>query len=192
MGHAVDYIRVGKKEDILPTAQRYAAENVDRRENPAGSYHGHLTVHNTPICDSAQDAYDWIRSVDQGFYDDHAVQFRDVDSLEPTKQMLQVRQRAMANREKKRQYWLSHGTTQLYKSKYITCKACGSRLAMQHMNSRNRCPVCGGDLLPQYVLDRIKKFDEDDETLHQKYEELAKRRKDRAPIRWLLKVEVHC
>lgn len=192
MGHAIDYIRVDKKKDILPAAQRYAAENVDRQEDPAGSYHGHLTVHDSPILDSAQDAYDWIRSVDRGFYDDHAVQFKDCDSLKPTKEMLAIRGRAQDNRMKKREYSLSHGLAQLHKSQYVSCKACGSRLAMKYMDTRNRCPVCGKTLLPQYVLDRLKKFDEDEEALHKKYEELNKKRKDRAPVRWLVKVEVHC
>ena len=44
MSHAIDYIVVDKKKDILPAAEDFAFYNVDRYENPSGSYHNVLDV----------------------------------------------------------------------------------------------------------------------------------------------------
>ena len=50
MGHAIDYIEVDKRSDIWKAAEKFASRNVDREENPSGSYHGNLHIHDKPIC----------------------------------------------------------------------------------------------------------------------------------------------
>lgn len=75
MGHVTDYIIVNKKENIWAEAEDFAFYNTDREENPSGSYHGTLTIHNDILCDSYDDAVEKINSLDRGFYDDHAVRF---------------------------------------------------------------------------------------------------------------------
>jgi hypothetical protein len=50
----------------------------------------------------------------------------------------------------------------------------------------------GEELRPDYVVERIKKYDEDYNELCKKYRNIAEKRKESCPIRWCFKVEVHC
>lgn len=190
MGHAVEYFTTDKRGEIMAIAKEYASLNVDRGENPSGSYHGRMTIHDTPICESYEDAYDKIESWDNGWYDDHAVQYKDKSSLEPTKAMLANKKRAIKLIEDKRAYEEKHDL-RARKSEYIGCKTCGSKLALKYLRG-NMCPLCGTDLRADYVVERIAKYNADYKKLSAQYAEMEKKQKGKCPIRWLVKVEVHC
>lgn len=190
MGHAVDYITVDKRSEIIKAAERFASRNVDRLENPSGSYHGNMHIHDSPICESWEEAKERIEGWDTGWYSDHAVQYKDKSVLKPTKQMLALKAKAEKLNADKYAYIDEHSLKKR-KSVFIGCKKCDSKLAIQYLNG-NKCPLCGNELRADYIVERIKKYDDDIREANKQYNELRKKQTGKCPIRWLVKVEVHC
>ena len=106
--HTISYITVEKRSDIMKAAQEFAYYNVDRIENPSRSYHGGMTIHDTPVCESYQDAQGFIELRDKGFYDDHAVQYKDKGALKDTKQMTALLERISKQRKDREEYEKTH------------------------------------------------------------------------------------
>jgi len=190
MGHAVDYITVDKRSNIMKVADEYAFYNTDRGENPAGSYHGNMHIHDTPVCESYNEAVDMIEKWDTGWYSDHAVQYKDKSALKPTKQMLALKSKAEKLAADKKGFIEKH-SLKSRKSEYVGCKNCGSKLSIKHLKG-NRCPLCGTDLRADYIVEKIKKYDKDSDDALKQYIELQNKQSGKCPIRWLVKVEVHC
>ena len=190
MGHAVQYITTDKRSEIMNVANEFAFYNVDRGENPSGSYHGGMTIHDKPVCESYDDAVEFIEKHDRGFYDDHAVQYKEKSALKPTKQMLALNERIKKVVADRYDYMEKHAVKNR-KSEFAGCKNCGSKIAVKYMR-RDCCPVCGTDLRADYIKERIKKYNDDIELMQKKYKELEKNQKGKCPVRWLVKVEVHC
>lgn len=190
MSHAIDYFITDKRSDIMKIADDFAYCNVDRYENPDGRYHGRMTIHDDIICESYTDALEKIQRLDNGWYDDHAVRYKDKDSLKPNKTMLAIESKMEKLLADKQKYEEEHSVKNR-KSKFVGCQQCGSKLSVEHLR-REYCPVCGTDLRADYILERLDKYDADYKALAQKYHEVVKNRKDKCPLRWLVKVEVHC
>ena len=190
MGHAVDYITADKRSEIMRVAERFASLNTDRLENPAGSYHGNMHIHDMPVCESYDEAIDMIEGWDTGWYSDHAVQYKDKSALKPTKQMLALKAKADKLAADKQAFIESH-SLKSRKSEFIGCKNCGSKLSLKHLKG-NRCPLCGTDLRADYIIERIKKYDKDREEAIDQYQKLQAKQTGKCPVRWLVKVEVHC
>lgn len=187
--HSIDYITVSKRSDIMRVAERFAFYNTDRGENPTGSYHGNMHIHDKPICESYSEAVGMIEEWDNGWYSDHAVQYKDKDALKPTKGMLALKARAEKLQSDRKDYITKHSISER-KSEYIGCKHCGSKLSNKYLRS-NHCPLCGAELRAEYIVERIKKYDADYKEIARQYEELKKKQSGKCPIKWLVKVEVH-
>lgn len=190
MGHAIDYFTTDKRSEIMAIAEEFAFYNVDRGENRSGSYHGRMTIHDDIICECYNDAVSKIESLDRGFYDDHAIRFKDKDSLPPNRTMLSLQERMKKNRKEKHDYDEAHSICNR-KSKFVSCPKCESKLSVKYMRG-DRCPLCQTELRAQYILDRLIKYDNDYSELRAKYNEAVRNRKDKCKTRWLIKVEVHC
>jgi len=190
MGHAIEYIIVDKRKDIMPTAEDFAYWNVDEQENPSRSYHGNLKIHDTILCESYEDAVEKINALDRGWYDDHAVQFKDKSQLKPTKQMETLIAKILKCKADRETY-LSNHSVRMHKSEMIGCKNCGSKIARNYLRTET-CPVCGKDLRAEYIIERLKKYNNDIEQMNNKFKELQKKQTGKCPIKWLVKVEVHC
>lgn len=190
MGHAIEYFTTDKRSEIMNIARDFAMYNVDRQENPSGSYHGRMTIHDDIICDSYDDAVKKIEALDNGWYDDHAVKYKAKESLPPNKAMLEIKKRIEKNREDCREYEKQHSVKNR-KAEFVSCPYCLSKLRRFNLRGE-RCPVCGKELRAKYILERIGKYDQDWVELNDKYNEIEKNRKEKCPIRWVFKVEVHC
>ena len=190
MGHAVDYIVVNKRDEVWKAAEAFAFYNTDRQENPSGTYHGNMTIHDNVICEDYKQAYDKIQQWDDGWYSDHAVQFRDTDAMKPTKAVEALMAKASKISADKKDYIEKHSLKER-KSEFIGCKKCGSKLANKYLKG-NRCPVCGEDLRAEYIVKRIEKYNKDYNDALDKVRELKKKQAGKCPVRWLVKVEVHC
>ena len=190
MGHAVDYFTTNKRSEIMAIAEEYAFYNTDRGENPTGSYHGRMTIHDKPICESYDEAHDFICRNDNGWYDDHAVQYKDKSALAPTKAMLANKEKARKLMADKKAYEEKHDP-RARKAEYIGCKTCGSKLSREYLRG-NKCPMCGTDLRADYVVERIAKYNADYKKLLEQYMEMESKQKGKCPIKWLVKIEVHC
>jgi ssDNA-binding Zn-finger/Zn-ribbon topoisomerase 1 len=190
MSHAIDYFTTDKRDEIYAIAEEYASYTVDRQENPSGHYHGNMTIHDNIVCDSYEDAVAKIDELDDGFYDDHAVKYKDKDSLKPTKAMMAIEEKKAKLVQDRLEYEEKH-SIKARKSEFVGCPKCKSRISVKHIRGE-RCPVCGEELRAQYVLDRIEKYHDDYKTLCDKYQDIVNKRKEKCPIRWCFKVEVHC
>lgn len=190
MGHVKQYIVVNKRSEIGTAADDFAALNVDRLENPTGSYHGNLSIHDCIVCDSEAEAREAIDRLDTGFYSDHAVRFYDKSALKPTKQMLAIKERREKMVADRNKYKGDHAVTDR-KSAFTGCSNCGSKLSVKHLRG-NVCPVCGKTLLPDYVVARLAKYEKDITALDKEYANLHSKQSGKCPVKWLVKVEVHC
>lgn len=191
MGHAIEYFTVQDEKLIMRRASEFAANNVDRQENPSGTYHGNMQIlHNVPICASYEDAVNKLKAMAKGtFYQDFAVRYYDVDSVKPTKEMEKMAIKIQELRQKKQKYIESH-SVKMHSSKQVGCAKCGSKVTISFLRSEN-CPVCSNDLRAEYILERISKYDKDINDLSNKKKEMAKKLMNKAPVKWCFKVEVH-
>lgn len=190
MSHLVQYITVDKESNILKEAKAFARKYSDRRET-GGEYHNQLTVHHIRIFNSQEEADEYISEhYDNGDYHDHAIQFRDLNDIKPTKKMESIKQKIVDNQSAKEAY-IRKNKIQDRTSKTITCPKCGSRLNLKYVHTQY-CPLCNEDLRSATVQTRIKKFDLDDKTLRKRYKEEIIKLQEKAPIKWRVKLEVHC
>ena len=73
------------------------------------------------------------------------------------------------------------------KSKYITCKHCGSKLSVAYLK-QNDCPLCHEDLRPATIQERYKKKLEN---LKKLTKDVEAYRESHKVIYWLVKIEYH-
>lgn len=190
MGHIVNYITADKnanRRNIIASIQE-EVYHEDWQED--GSYHGNLTWHENKIYDCRQDAYDAIDKFDKGWYDDHAVLFRDLDAVSPTKTMENIKFRIEETRKAKADFVDSHHVRDR-KSALIGCEHCGSKVAREYIPTTDRCPVCRHDLRPESTRERVKRFDAKVRELEGRYLEAQKKLVAKAPVKWLVKYEYH-
>lgn len=102
MGKAIDYITVDHSGKIEKAAREFAFYNVDRYENPEGSYHGNLTILTGTVFDSYEAAYGYLteRASHAPSYHDFAVPYKQRESKEPTKTILELNERLAKHRER--------------------------------------------------------------------------------------------
>lgn len=176
----------------MGVAQDFAFYNSDRRENPSGSCHNILDVFEGTVYEDYDSACIKASELERlrGSYNDFAIPFYESIKQEPTKQMQNIEKRLDKIIVDREEYEKKHSIKNL-SSKLVTCKHCESKLAKDFLK-RNNCPVCGKDLRSQYILDRIIKYDEDYKKLNKQLVEIKKKRNKKGPIKWLVKVEVHC
>ena len=134
------------------------------------------------VAESYEDAVEYIKSKDNGWYDDHGCYYKE---YEKTKTAKAAESRIQKMREEKKKYICEHSIKN-HKSKFIGCKKCGSKIATAFLGNSEKCPVCHTDLRSDYILERIKKYDSDikkaeKKTVSKKY-----------TIRKLVKLEFHC
>ncbi len=167
MGHAINYFNIkatknreNDKKAIMEVAEKFAFNNVDRLENPFGSYHGNMHINET-IFENEEKAYDFIEKYTRDkFYYDLAVRYYEKTKSQEKKEdeLLKKRQALV---EKINEYDAKHSIKAL-SSKLITCKECGSKVNVHHDRFRgNKCPICGTDLRASYITDKIANYNKD-------------------------------
>lgn len=197
MGHAIDYLHVERREEILDAANEFARCNVDREENPSGSYFGpQMHIHDNVICDSWDDAVKWIDDHDKGFYDDHAVRYR--KNTTATAAMRNKNEQINRIRESYNSF-LESAKLKNRKSEYITCPECGSKINIPALvkycgENMNSCPLCGTSLWSKSTKERNHSFLQRIEKAEREYKELEAKnnKKSSKELGWCVKVEVHC
>ena len=134
---------------------------------------------------SAEEAKVYIQEQsNHSFYLQIAVPFYKYNSNEKLKEMQEKLETAKAELEKAKKPYYSVDTV---KAKYVGCKHCGSKLAVPYIKS-NKCPLCGEDLRPQSVQDKMKRLAAKVKKLESDVEAKKKRL---AEVYWLVKVEYH-
>lgn len=192
MGHVVKYTHYEYTKDVKKDIAR-VLEVLDRiayDPQESSGYHGNMTFHDGKVYDNEAEAMEAIGSYDDGWYSDHAVLFKDCAAVKKTAAMRKKDEQIAAAREKaceiNEKYRLPSGSTA-----YIGCKECGSKISRKHLRSCN-CPVCGKDLRSNTDIARVEAALKRIQKLVDEYNEMEKKLKDKAPIRWLVKYEYHC
>lgn len=197
MGHAINYLRVETREKIMDAANEFACRNVDREENPSGSYFGpQMHIHDDVICDSWDDAVKWIDNHDNGFYDDHAVRYR--KNATTTAAMRNKKEQINRIRESYNSF-LESAKLKNRKSEYIACPECGSKINIPALvkyrgEKMHSCPLCGTSLWSKSTRERNRSFLQRIEKAEREYKELEAKnnKKSSTDLGWCVKVEVHC
>jgi hypothetical protein len=71
IGHRIYHCSTSEKQ-ILKDLNSFAYDPEE-----TSGYHGNLTFHKDIVCRNAEEAYQKLEELDKGWYDDHAVFFKD-------------------------------------------------------------------------------------------------------------------
>lgn len=140
------------------------------------------------VSESYSEAEKRIEKLDDGWYDQLAVKYKEYQPCK-TKKYLDLKTRlAEARKSYDEKVNRVHYSAQNVSSEFVGCKHCGSKIAVKYIK-KNFCPVCGNDLRPASTLQNI-------ENARKKVEDLEKQisieeSKAKYEIRWLLKIEYH-
>lgn len=74
MGHSVNLTSC-RNAELKKHLKRVLSTAYDPMESC--SYHGNMTIHKDIICKSREEAEETIKKLDNGWYDDHAVRYKD-------------------------------------------------------------------------------------------------------------------
>ena len=191
MGHMVNYLVYDintDKSEITNHANNMAMEE--------GDYHSGL---NKPIrwidvvCEDKQQAYEYIKSHDDGWYDQLAVKYRVYPTCEPTKALLNLKERLKKEEEKKKTYERAHSISS-FKIEYIGCPNCGSKLKRTLIHGEN-CPLCRTELRSKTTIETIKRYEDNIKNIGKQIRDEERKINlkniKKAKIKWLVKIEYH-
>ena len=180
------------KDAVLTKASKIA----DKHGDYEGQVHSIRWIDRT-ICDNEDAAREYIRNNDKGWYDNLAVRFYDYSAVNAKKpKKIETLEERVAT-QRKRLYEIEsvpYAKT-LTSTEYVGCKHCGSKIATKYLRG-NHCPVCGADMRPKTTLDRIEstkaRIAETEKELNAEMLTWQKKQRDKAQIKWLVKIEYHC
>ena len=191
MGHCTEHFvfDVNKNKKVIEA-------EMNQRAIFEGDYHKSLNQDIRwidHICEDEDEARTYVESHDKGWYDQLAVKFRDYPKLEPTKTLLNLKERVKREKEKKENYMKMHSIS-TFKIEFIGCSGCGSKLKRKLLHGE-RCPLCSTDLRGKTTIDTIQRYNDNIEKLKKQIKEEEKKiqRKNikKAKIKWLVKIEYH-
>lgn len=196
MAHDIEYWQYSKKtnkKDILSEIREY----VEREDYDEGGTYSSSQMHwhDDVVYDSEDEARDAIDRMDNGWYDDHAVLFKDTSGLtKKTKRMDTIEARIKETKDKKADYIQKHQITNRT-SDTITCPKCRSRISLAYYHGTHYCPVCGAELYSQTVQNAIKRYDDKvaelEKEMQAEQKKAAQKVLSKAPVKWLVKFEFH-
>jgi len=169
--------------------------SCDRTAISRGEYHKPLSpirFFDDVICKSYNEAYEYLREKDTGFYAQLAVRYR-----EPSRESLKNSKKLVELEAKCRTAYTAYRTaneaiaTKDFKSQLISCKGCGSKLNREYLKT-NFCPLCHNDMRSDTLKKKIAQL----KAAHEKAQIAYDREKDRlaeknGEIKWLVKIEYH-
>ncbi len=189
MGHNIEYYDYSEnksKREITDELDEY----VKHRTWEEGSYGLPCPINwIDKVCNTREEAIEYIKSVDNGQYNQIAVKYKDCKEYGKATKDLKTR----VSEARSKAYAAEHKVHYAdVKAEFITCHTCGSKLARKYLHS-NYCPMCRYDMRPESALQKIARLNEIVSELEAKFE-TAKRKdaqKKNGPIKWLVKIEYH-
>ena len=187
--HTCTYPENVDKAGVQAEWDDYAAHE-DWQEGCSG-LPGRIRWINT-VCESEEEAEEWIKRNDSGWYDQLAVKFRHYPPAKPSAKETELAGKIAEMRKTlSERDGVKYATT--VKSTFIGCKKCESKIASSYIQNTNRCPVCGNDFRSETTLNSLnalrRKITENEKKLNEMREAAAK--KNKPEIRWLVKIEYH-
>ena len=145
------------------------------------------------ICKDEEEAEEYIKSHDKGWYDQLAVKFREYPKLEPSKTLLTLRKRRTAEQEKYSSYVKAHSVS-TFKAEYIGCPQCGSKLKKELLRG-DWCPLCRAELRSKTTNETITRYSnkicELDKQIRAEEKKMEEKNIKNTKIKWLVKIEYH-
>ena len=188
MGHMIDYMSFKKdtsEKTMYKVRADFIEDNGEREHGMLISHDSGFRLHRDIICESYDDAVDKIRQLDNGWYDDHGVLYKEYKGKSKTMEsLLEKRNKVLADRRE----YIKDNDIHNRTSETIACPKCKSRLALAYFRG-NECPLCRTDLRSNTVQKRIEAFDAKIKDIDKKYKEAEKKQK--YDLRWLVKIEFH-
>lgn len=189
MGHIIQHFTFPvktKRQEIIAECAEYANRNGDYPNQIEGAG---IRFKDNTVYSCYEDAEKAIQEMDSGWYDNIAVKYKDVHSIKSAK-IDDIRRRINETQEKKVAYSMAHDIS-TFKSQYIGCKKCGSKLSKDHLHGYY-CPLCRNDLRSETTISTLNGYDEKIKSLQKQELEEKKKMRDKAPEMWLVKFEFHC
>lgn len=153
----------------------------------------------TKTCNNYDEALEYLRSHDKGWYDCLAVQYKKYPDtkLEPSKKMTDLAQKINAERVKSADYEKAH-SVKTFKADFVGCSSCGSKLKRELLQTE-KCPLCRADLRGKTTIETLAKYRAKIEELTTAQEverkkqqaDYEKKQEKNAETRWLVKFEYH-
>ncbi len=183
---------VNHKEDVMPVIEKYASV-------PEKGYQRHAIIYDdiAPF-ENYHEAEKFLKQKKACVKmnkEDFAVPYYDIAEVENTsKEFKQNSEKLKKLHEKIHDYTVTHTIRDL-KAARITCKKCNSVLAREYLiksetgyiaDDENKCPLCGNDLRPEYVLKKLEKLNNKAEMLWIKRAKIRKDLTKIAPVKWMI------
>ena len=222
MGRCIDFLSFPyktNKNQILAEIQEWAACNVDRGENPFGSYHNNFIFEDNREFKTRKEAESYLNSLGKNI--DRGVIYYEYPKISPTALIKKIDEQIQKIANQAIKFGNSH-TVQSQKSDFIGCKTCNSKVNKSYLRSRasasrrpgeeteflicdnkaelyvyyQKCPVCEKDLRADYIISQMNDYKKKIDDLLIKRAKLVMAQNDKnfskAEKFWLCKVEVHC
>lgn len=145
------------------------------------------------VCNSREEAERCIEANDNGWYDQLAVKYREIPLGNPTKKIEDLKAKLNETRNKYNELQRKV-VFQEFKSEYVGCKKCGSRLSTKYLRSNN-CPLCGNDMRSQTTLNTLARLKEKgvalEKQLNEEIYKVKMKNVKKGTIKWLVKIEYH-
>jgi len=117
------------------------------------------------------------------------VRYLDYSDVKPTKKMEDIRRRITETAAKKIKYLEEH-SVKTFKSQYIGCPGCGSKLSIKHLRGES-CPLCRTDLRSATTLNTLKGYDDKIRDLNKALLEETKKNEKKAKVCWMVHADAY-
>ena len=163
-------------------------EIAEHAQREGDGYHSRMTWHDgIPPLESEEAAHEFIKKHDNGWYDDHAVRFKDYSRAEKTAKIKEYETKISELFAAEKEYREAH-SIHLLKARHIGCPKCESRLNKDFIRGEN-CPLCHTDLRSKTTLEKLEWYKNKRADYQARIE--AEKRKQKCQITWLVKYEFH-
>ena len=145
------------------------------------------------VCANKEEAEEYIRSHDKGWYDQLAVKFRSYPKVEPSKALVTLERRRAAEAEKYTAYAKAHSVS-AFKAEFVGCPGCGSKLKRELLRSES-CPLCRAELRSKTTVDTLNRYSKNicelDKQINAERKKLQEKAIKKSEVMWLVKIEYH-
>lgn len=139
-----------------------------------------------PDYDAAVEA---IKRLDNGWYDQIAVLYRELLPKVTSKRRDELRAR-LADTNAKFNELNNQIAAQTFKAQFVGCRGCGSKLNKKYIKS-NICPVCRADMRSDTTLARLSGYREKINKLCDELRKEEQKLATKCDAKWLVKIEYH-
>ena len=142
------------------------------------------------ICKSYEDAKELADSLNWEREYNLLITFKDVDNIKETKKMKNLHERIKKEETKLNEY-VKKTDCKNYKSKYIGCPQCGSKINKEYIYNC-RCPVCREDLRSETTKITINRHKDNIKKITKELRIEKEKCSNKAKTKYLLLFEEYC